>query len=143
VEVVVEPEVEDVVEVVVDPEVEEVEPVFTTTKTVELAGRSATSCPMLELELPLWADLSPVAAAEDIARSAPSTLIPHRPFATVSKRSLMPDGGLTDCLALLPKKPTTAEPATLAVTEGAVIVVPEEVKRPLWASTGEERSTPP
>jgi hypothetical protein len=42
------------------------------------------------------------------------------PFVT-SKSSTIPVGGATDPFALLPKRPTTSDPSTPVVSEGAAI----------------------
>jgi hypothetical protein len=60
-----------------------------------------------------------------------------------SKLSSMPDGGAIELFALFPYQPSTSEPSTLVVTEGAAISFVLELKRPLLACTGEFASTPP
>jgi hypothetical protein len=60
-----------------------------------------------------------------------------------SKLSSMPDGGVIEFLALFPYQPSTSDPSTVVVTEGAAISLVFELYRPPLVSTGESAFTPP
>jgi hypothetical protein len=58
-----------------------------------------------------------------------------------SKPSTIPVGGVIEPLALLPKKPTTSDPLTSVVREGAAIKRVLALKTPPFASKGMMEST--
>ena len=59
-----------------------------------------------------------------------------------SKLSSIPDGGATELVALFPYQPSTSEPSTKVVSDGAAISLVFALYRPAAASTGVEGSTP-
>src|SRR5438876_2579086 len=81
---------------------------------VEVAGASATRCPMLTAAFVAVAVLVPLEPAAGCALSAPSELTVVDPPAVTSYRSVIPDAGVNELLLALPKKPTSM------VNDGAV-----------------------
>jgi hypothetical protein len=78
-----------------------------------------------------------------VTRSAALDLTAPVPdFVEMSKLSLIPEGGETPPIPLLPNAPTTSDPAG-AHADGAVIAAVFAAKRPLAASSGAPVSTPP
>jgi hypothetical protein len=67
---------------------------------------------------------------------------PEPDLVEMSKLSLIPEGGDTPPVPLLPKAPTTSDPAG-AHTEGAVMAAVFAAKRPLAARSGAPVSMPP
>ena len=87
---------------------------------VEVAGASATRCPMLTAAFVAVAVLVPLEPAAGCALSAPSELTVVDPPAVTSYRSVIPDAGVNELLLALPKKPTSMVLATVVVIEGAM-----------------------
>jgi hypothetical protein len=60
-----------------------------------------------------------------------------------SKLSSMPVGGATELLALFPYQPSTSDPSTPVVSDGAAISFVFALYWPSSGPSGEVRSTPP
>ena len=105
-------------------------------------GRRATSWPMLfpdAAAVATRAPLAPPAAFDWSSRESVSLLVTGD---TISLRSVMPVGGVTVVLPVIPNRPTSRVPGTAAVSEGAVIDVDPELAWPESPAVGLEPSTP-
>jgi hypothetical protein len=93
-------------------------------------------CPKLE------AYRLPEGPADDITNAAPSASSGEVWLRyAVSYSSVIPDGGSSDLLYVIPKKPTTTSPGTVVVTDGATRFLVFGVNAPPCESIGFAAST--